>query len=81
MTKAELDEWCKTIAPSTELARGITTTRNVSLSSPAATTTNRPNPKQAEALAHLRILARTETSPLLTASRPSTSSEATVPRC
>ena len=38
--KAHLDEWCKEVAPSTELRNGTGMTRPASRSSPTATTSN-----------------------------------------
>ena len=76
--KADLDEWCKQIAPSTELRKWynhaperfeeFTHRYQVELTEPA----------RAEALAHLRELARARTLTLLTASKAVDISEATV---
>lgn len=76
--KAELDEWCKTIAPSTELRtwydhdpqRFIEFTRRYH--------DELTQPERAEALAHLRTLAKDRNLTLLTASKAVDISEATV---
>ncbi len=76
--KAKLDEWCKTIAPSTELRKwyhhdperftGFTRRYRDELT----------QPERAEALAHLRTLAKDRNLTLLTASKAVDISEATV---
>ena len=75
--KASLDEWCKQIAPSTVLRKwyghdperlGVTRRYREELT----------EPERAEALAHLRGLAKTRTLTLLTASKAADISEATV---
>lgn len=76
--KAALDEWCKHIAPSTELRKWYS-------HDPARFTefTRRyhdelTDPERAEALAHLRQLVIDRTLTLLTASKAADISEATV---
>ncbi|MCI4675663.1 DUF488 domain-containing protein [Candidatus Mycolicibacterium alkanivorans] len=76
--KAKLDEWCKTIAPSTELRKWYH-------HDPARFTefTRRyrdelTQPERAEALAHLQTLAKDRNLTLLTASKAVDISEATV---
>jgi uncharacterized protein YeaO (DUF488 family) len=76
--KAALDEWCKDVAPSDELrkwyghdpARFEEFGRRYRL--------ELQDPKQAEALAHLRALAKDRTLTLLTATRQADISEAAV---
>lgn len=76
--KAAIDEWCKDIAPSTELRKWYShdPARFDEFSRRYQAELNEPQP--AEALAHLRTLARTRPLTLLTATREPQISEAAV---
>jgi uncharacterized protein YeaO (DUF488 family) len=76
--KADLDEWCKQIAPSTELRKwyGHDPARFEEFS--RRYRDELTEPERAEALAQLRGLARTGTLTLLTASKAADISEAAV---
>jgi uncharacterized protein YeaO (DUF488 family) len=76
--KADLDEWCKQIAPSNELRKWY---HHVPERFEEFTRRYREEltePARADALAHLRHLASTKTLTLLTASKAVDISEATV---
>jgi uncharacterized protein YeaO (DUF488 family) len=77
--KADLDEWCKTVAPSTELRKWY---HHDPERFPEFTRRYRQEltePERAEALAHLRTLAKNRKNlTLLTASKAVDISEATV---
>jgi uncharacterized protein YeaO (DUF488 family) len=68
-TKADLDEWCKQVAPSTELRKwyGHDPDRYAEFARRYRNELNQPEP--AEALRHLRELARQGELTLLTASK------------
>jgi uncharacterized protein YeaO (DUF488 family) len=76
--KADIDEWCKDIAPSTELRKwyGHDPARFNEFSRRYRAELKEPQP--AEALAHLRTLARGKPLTLLTATREPEISEAAV---
>ena len=76
--KASLDEWCKQIAPSTELRTwyGHDPERFAEFTSRYREELTEP--ERAEALAHLHELAQTTTLTLLTASKAADISEAAV---
>lgn len=76
--KAELDEWCKTIAPSTELRTWYHHDPQRFTEFTRRYHDELTQPERAEALAHLRILAKDRNLTLLTASKPVDISEATV---
>jgi uncharacterized protein YeaO (DUF488 family) len=76
--KADIDEWCKDIAPSTELRKwyGHDPARFEEFSRRYQAELTEPQP--AEALAHLRALAKGKPLTLLTATREPQISEAAV---
>ena len=76
--KAELDEWCKTIAPSTELRTWYHHDPQRFTEFTRRYHDELTQPERAEALAHLRILAKARNPTLLTASKAVDISEATV---
>ena len=76
--KAKLDEWCKTIAPSTELRKWYHHDPERFTEFTQRYREELTQPEQAEALAHLRTLAKDRNLTLLTASKAVDISEATV---
>jgi uncharacterized protein YeaO (DUF488 family) len=76
--KADLDEWCKQIAPSTELRKWYNHVPERFEEFTRRYQTELTTPARAEALAHLRDLARAKPLTLLTASKAVDISEATV---
>ncbi|XAS74967.1 DUF488 family protein [Dermatophilaceae bacterium Sec6.4] len=76
--KADLDEWCKQIAPSTELRKWYGHDPQRFEEFTRRYLIELAEPERAEALEHLRQLARRRPLTLLTASRRSDISEATV---
>lgn len=80
MTKAraELDEWCKDIAPSTELRKWYAHDPERFAEFTRRYREELKEPERAEALEHLRGLAKHRTLTLLTASKAADISEAAV---
>lgn len=76
--KADLDEWCKTIAPSTELRKWYHHDPERFTEFTRRYHEELTQPERAEALAHLRTLAKDRILTLLTASKAVDISEATV---
>jgi uncharacterized protein YeaO (DUF488 family) len=76
--KADLDEWCKQIAPSNELRKWYNHVPERFEEFTRRYQEELTEPARAEALTHLRHLARTRTLTLLTASKAVDISEATV---
>jgi uncharacterized protein YeaO (DUF488 family) len=77
--KADLDEWCKTIAPSTELRKWYHHDPERFTEFARRYQEELTEPERAEALAHLRTLAKDRKNlTLLTASKAVDISEATV---
>jgi uncharacterized protein YeaO (DUF488 family) len=76
--KANLDEWCKTIAPSTELRKWYHHDPERFAEFARRYREELTQPERAEALAHLRTLAKDRNLTLLTASKAVDISEATV---
>jgi uncharacterized protein YeaO (DUF488 family) len=77
--KADLDEWCKTIAPSTELRKWYDHDPQRFTEFARRYRAELTEPERAEALAHLRALAQDRKClTLLTASKAADISEATV---
>lgn len=76
--KASLDEWCKQIAPSTELRTWYGHDPERFAEFTRRYREELTEPERAEALAHLRGLAQTTTLTLLTASKAADISEAAV---
>jgi uncharacterized protein YeaO (DUF488 family) len=76
--KASLDDWCKQIAPSTELRQWYGHDPERFEEFTRRYTEELTKPERAEALAHLRELAKTGTLTLLTASKAADISEAAV---
>jgi len=76
--KARLDEWCKQIAPSTALRKWYGHDSKRFEEFTRRYRQELAEPERAEALAHLRGLAKTRTLTLLTASKAAEISEATV---
>lgn len=76
--KAKLDEWCKTIAPSTELRKWYHHDPERFTEFTRRYRDELTQPERAEALAHLRTLAKDRNLTLLTASKAVDISEATV---
>lgn len=76
--KAELDEWCKSIAPSTELRKWYHHDPERFNEFARRYRAELTEPERAEALEHLRTLARDRNLTLLTASKAVDISEATV---
>lgn len=76
--KAALDEWCKASRRQTSCASGTATTRTASRNFGRRYQLELQDPRQAEALAHLRGLARDRQLTLLTATRQPEISEAAV---
>ena len=76
--KADLDEWCKQIAPSDELRKWYNHAPERFEDFTRRYREELTEPARAEALAHLRELAKARTLTLLTASRAVDISEATV---
>jgi uncharacterized protein YeaO (DUF488 family) len=76
--KAALDEWCKDVAPSTELRKWYAHDPDRFAEFSARYRQEMKDPTRAAALAHLKALARSGDLTLLTATRRSDISEATV---
>ncbi len=76
--KAELDEWCKAIAPSTTLRKWYQHDPQRFTEFTRRYHAELTEPERAEALAHLRTLAKHRNLTLLTASKAVDISEATV---
>ncbi len=76
--KAALDEWCKYIAPSTELRKWYSHDPDRFAEFTRRYQDELTEPERAEALTHLRQLATDRTLTLLTASKAADISEATV---
>jgi len=76
--KAALDEWCKYIAPSTELRKWYSHDPERFTEFTRRYHDELTDPERAEALAHLRQLVTDRTLTLLTASKAADISEATV---
>lgn len=76
--KANLDEWCKTIAPSTELRKWYHHDPERFTEFTRRYREELTQPERAEVLAHLRALAKDRNLTLLTASKAVDISEATV---
>jgi uncharacterized protein YeaO (DUF488 family) len=76
--KASLDEWCKQIAPSTELRKWYGHDPDRFAEFTRRYQEELTEPERAEALAHLREVAQAGTLTLLTASRAADISEAAV---
>lgn len=76
--KADLDEWCKQIAPSNELRKWYNHAPERFAEFTHRYQQELTEPARAEALAHLRELAKAGTLTLLTASKAVDISEATV---
>ncbi len=76
--KAALDEWCKHIAPSTELRKWYSHDPDRFAEFTRRYQDELTEPERAEALTHLRQLATDRTLTLLTASKAADISEATV---
>ncbi|WP_343708571.1 DUF488 family protein [Mycobacterium sp.] len=76
--KADLDEWCKTIAPSTELRKWYHHDPERFTEFARRYRQELTEPERAAALAHLRTLAKGRNLTLLTASKAVDISEATV---
>lgn len=76
--KARLDEWCKQIAPSTALRKWYGHDSKRFAEFTRRYRQELAEPERAEALEHLRGLAKTRTLTLLTASKAVEISEATV---
>ena len=76
--KANLDEWCKTVAPSTELRKWYHHDPQRYSEFARRYREELTEPERAEALAHLRTLAKERDLTLLTASKAVDISEATV---
>ena len=55
-SRARLDEWCRTVAPSPSCEPGITTNRNDSTSSPGAISTSSPPPSELQLSSTFMIL-------------------------
>ena len=76
--KARIDEWCKQVAPSTELRKWYAHDPGRFAEFTRRYRAELKDPERAEALAHLRELARHRTLTLLTASKQADISEAAV---
>lgn len=76
--KANLDEWCKAVAPSNELRKWYHHDPERFAEFARRYRDELTQPEQAEALAHLRTLARDRNLTLLTSSKAVDISEATV---
>ena len=76
--KAQLDEWCKTVAPSTNLRKWYHHDPERYTEFARRYRKELTEPERAEALAHLRTLAKGRNLTLLTASKAVDISEATV---
>lgn len=76
--KAGVDEWCKTVAPSTELRRWYHHDQERFMEFSRRYREELTEPERAEALAHLRTLAKDRNLTLLTASKAVDISEAAV---
>lgn len=76
--KAGLDEWCKTIAPSTDLRKWYHHDPERYNEFARRYREELTDPERAEALTHLRTLAKGRNLTLLTASKAADISEATV---
>ncbi|MFF6779854.1 DUF488 family protein [Streptomyces sp. NPDC012510] len=76
--KAHLDEWCKQVAPSTELRKWYSHAPERFPEFSRRYRTELKDPEHAEAVAHLRDLAHDRTLTLLTATRHPEISEAEV---
>lgn len=76
--KAQLDEWCKTVAPSTDLRKWYHHDPERYTEFARRYRKELTEPERAEALAHLRTLAKGRNLTLLTASKAVDISEATV---
>jgi uncharacterized protein YeaO (DUF488 family) len=77
-TKADLDEWCKQVAPSTELRRWYSHDPARFDEFARRYHTELEQPERSDALAHLRDLAKDRTLTLLTATKQPEISEAEV---
>ena len=76
--KANLDEWCKTVAPSTELRKWYHHDPDRYTEFARRYREELTEPDRADALAHLRTLVKSRNLTLLTASKAVDISEATV---
>ena len=76
--KAHLDEWCKQVAPSTELRKWYSSDPGRFAEFGRRYRAELKDPERADALAHLRELAEDRTLTLLTATRHPEISEAEV---
>ena len=76
--KAGLDEWCKAVAPSTALRRWYGHAPELFEEFRRRYRTELEEPERADALAHLRTIARRRNLTLLTAAKRADISEATV---
>ena len=76
--KAQLDEWCKDVAPSTELRKWYNHDPERFKEFGRRYRAELKTPKRVEALKHLRELAKTRTLTLLTATKQPDISEAAV---
>ncbi len=76
--KAQLDEWCKTVAPSTELRKWYHHDPERYTEFARRYREELTEPERAEALTHLKTLAKGRNLTLLTASKAVDISEATV---
>jgi len=76
--KADLDEWCKQIAPSTELRKWYSHDAERFKEFSRRYHIELKQPEQSEALPHLRALAKVRTLTLLTATKQPEISEAEV---
>jgi uncharacterized protein YeaO (DUF488 family) len=76
--KANLDEWCKSVAPSTELRKWYHHDPDRYTEFARRYREELSEPEKAAALAHLRTLAKSRNLTLLTASKAVDISEATV---
>jgi uncharacterized protein YeaO (DUF488 family) len=76
--KADLDEWCKTVAPSTELRKWYDHDPERFEEFGRRYRIELEEPERAEALGHLRDLASRRNLTLLTATKEASISEATV---
>jgi uncharacterized protein YeaO (DUF488 family) len=77
-TKADLDEWCKQVAPSTELRKWYSHDPALFDEFARRYHTELEQPERSDALAHLRDLAKDRTLTLLTATKQPEISEAEV---
>ena len=77
-TRAQLDEWCKDIAPSTELRKWYRHDPTLFDEFSRRYRDELTEPHRADALAHLQLLAKKQTLTLLTATKDADLSEAAV---